>query len=167
MSVCRFLSLPYFFSCFFFFFSLLQGYQAGLWWIQQQCLQSQKVLLENIMVMLSAKCCLSLKKRKNHCEENKKVAQRQECSLQEKRFFTPSANVFPTQKQDGFKQQNSHGEQSPGLNTGNGLVKWESKIIVFITFPFARQGCFKRKHASMVKEQIFGANFELVFKINI
>lgn len=63
------------------------------------------------------------KKRKNHYEENKKVAQREECSLQEKRFFTPSANVFRTQNQDGFKQQNSDGEQSPGLSAGNGLVK--------------------------------------------
>lgn len=38
---------------------------------------------------------------------------REECSLQEADFFTPSVNVFQMQNQDGFEQQNSDGEWSP------------------------------------------------------
>lgn len=38
-------------------------------------------------------------KRENHCEGNKKVAQREECALQEKCFFAPSASgVFSEDK---------------------------------------------------------------------
>lgn len=77
-------------------------------------------------------------------------------------------NVFQTQNQDGFEQQNSDGEQSPGLKISNGLGTREGKkTIVFIGFPITCQGCFKRKHAIIVKELLFGANFDLVFKINI
>jgi len=46
------------------------------------------------------------KKSKNHCEENKKVAQREECLLHEKCLFAPSSNVFWMENQDGFEQQN-------------------------------------------------------------
>lgn len=71
------------------------------------------------------------------------------------------------QNQDGFEQQNSDGEWSPALETGNGLGTWEDNIIVFTMFPITCQGCFESKHASLVKEPVFGANVDLVSKINI
>lgn len=91
--VCLQISLFFYF----FYFFLIGGCEAGLCGTQQWSLQSQKVLLENIMVMFSTKNCFSLKKEKS-LWENKKICQRKECSLQENSFFICKSRWFQATK---------------------------------------------------------------------